>query len=102
MKTQVLEVAKYPEIVFKSTKITVTKNANGRHIAHISGNVTLHGVTKPLTMDSTLEIGEHRLHATGEFRLKQSDFGIKRVKVAGGTVTVKDQLKLNFDIVAHS
>lgn len=101
MKETVLEVAKYPEIVFKSSKITVTKAGNGHLTAHLNGNVTLHGVTKPLAFDAALEPGEHRLRASGEFQIKQSDFGIAPVSVAGGTVKVKDQLKFTFDIVAH-
>ena len=36
--------------------------------------------------------------ATGKFRFKQSDFGIKPVRVAGGTVKVKDELETEFDI----
>ena len=101
MKDSVLEVAKYPNIVFKSRKITVAKADNGHGTAHIVGDLTLHGVTKPLSFDGALEIGEHRLRASGAFFLKQSDFGIKPTSVAGGTVKVKDQLKFSFDIVAH-
>ena len=101
MKETALEVVKYPNIVFKSSKITVAKMENGHGTAHILGDVTLHGVTKPLSFDGALEIGEHRLRASGAFFLKQSDFGIKPVSVAGGSVKVKDQLKFTFDIVAH-
>jgi len=34
--------------------------------------------------------------------LKQTDFGIKPVTIAGGTVKVKDELTIEFDIVARS
>ena len=30
--------------------------------------------------------------------LKQTDFGIKPVKVAGGTIRVKDEIRVEFDI----
>jgi polyisoprenoid-binding protein YceI len=102
MKTQVLETKTYPTIVFKSTKITVTSaKTAGHHAAHIAGNLTLHGVTKPLAFDGDLEIAGGKLRAKGAFPVKQSDFGIKPVSKAGGTVKVKDELKLDFDIVAH-
>jgi hypothetical protein len=34
----------------------------------------------------------------GNAVVKQSDFGIKPVKVAGGTVKVKDEVRIEFDI----
>lgn len=42
------DVAKFPEAVFKSTKVTVT----GKGSATIAGDLTLHGVTKPVTLDA--------------------------------------------------
>ncbi|MFL5786685.1 MAG: YceI family protein [Flavisolibacter sp.] len=41
------EVAKYPSITFKSTSIT----AAGKDHYKLTGNLTMHGVTKPVTMD---------------------------------------------------
>jgi hypothetical protein len=35
------------------------------------------------------------------FSLKQTDYRIKLVAVAGGTIKVKDELKFSFDIVAR-
>jgi hypothetical protein len=41
---------------------------------------------------------------TGRYRastiLKQRDFGIQPIRVAGGTVRVKDEIRLEFDIAA--
>jgi hypothetical protein len=44
--------------------------------------------------------GDDRLRAYGEFSVKQSDFKIRVVSVAGGTLKLKDELKLTFDIIA--
>lgn len=101
MRTEVLEVAKYPEITFKSNGVTATKTGDGQYQARISGELTLHGVTRPLTMPAQLEFGDKMLRAKGAFSLKQSSFEIKPVSVAGGTVKVKDELKFTFEIVAH-
>ena len=35
----------------------------------------------------------------GEVLIKQRDFGIEPIRVAGGTVKVKDELKVQFEIV---
>ena len=101
MRDEVLEIAKYPEIVFKSTGVTATKSGDGQYQARIVGEITLHGATRPLTIAAQLEFGDKTLRARGTFALKQSSFDIKPVSVAGGTIKVKDELKFSFDILAH-
>jgi polyisoprenoid-binding protein YceI len=101
MRDEVLEVTKYPEIVFKSTGVTASKTGEGQYQGKISGELTLHGVTRPLTINAQLEFGDKTLQARGAFAVKQSSFDIKPVSVAGGTIKVKDELKFSFDIVAH-
>jgi len=41
------------------------------------------------------------LQAQGDFSLKQTDFGIKPFSAAGGTIKLKNELKFDFEIVAH-
>lgn len=101
MRNEVLEVAKHPEITFKSNSVAATKTGDGQYQARISGDLTLHGVTRPLTIGAQLEFGDKTLRAKGAFTLKQSSFEIKPVSVAGGTIKVKDELKFTFEIVAH-
>src|SRR5713226_3202633 len=90
MREGVLEVSKYPEINFKSSSVNATKTGEGQYQARISGDLTLHGVTRPLTMAAQLEFGDKSLRAKGNFVLKQSSFDIKPVSLAGGTIKVKD------------
>jgi polyisoprenoid-binding protein YceI len=101
MRDEVLEVSKYPEIAFKSSSVSASKTGEGRYQARITGEITLHGVSRPLTIAAQLEFGDKVLRAQGAFTLKQSSFGIRPVSVAGGTIKVKDELKVTFDIVAH-
>ncbi len=101
MRDEVLEVSKYPEITFKSSSVSATKTGDGQYQASIKGEITLHGVSRPLTIPAQLEFGDKVLHAKGAFSLKQSSFSIKPVSVAGGTIKVKDELKFTFDIIAH-
>ncbi len=101
MRDEVLETAKYPEIVFNSTNVTATKIDEGKYQARISGDLTLHGVTRNVTINAQLEFGENNLRALGDFPLRQANYNIKPVSVAGGTIKVKDELKFSFDIVAN-
>jgi len=101
MRDEVLEIAKYPDISFKSTSVSASKTGEGQFQARISGELTLHGVARPVAMTAQLEFGDKTLRAKGGFAIKQSNFSIKPVSVGGGTIKVKDELKFTFDIVAH-
>lgn len=80
---KVLDTEHFPEIAFRGTGPGMVK-----------GDLTLHGQTHPVTMNVRDQAG----HFTGVARLKQSDFGITPIKVAGGTVRVKDEVQIEFDI----
>lgn len=74
------DVAKFPKATFKSTAIDVTGDGRGK----LTGELTLHGVTKPVTLDVTFN-GAGTLPMTQTYvvgfdavgTLKRTDFGIK-------------------------
>jgi len=102
MREEVLEVEKYPAVVFSSTNISANRLAEGRYRARIIGDLTLHGVTqKNLWISAEATVAGDSLRAQGEFSLKQTDFGIKPFSAAGGTIKLKNELKFSFDIAAQ-
>jgi polyisoprenoid-binding protein YceI len=101
MKEKVLDIKSYPEIIFKSTKVISQKNMGDNFEIQIQGDLTLHGVTKNISIPANVLLHENRLITHGEFQIKQSDFGIKLFSAAGGTIKVKNELKLSFNLVAH-
>jgi polyisoprenoid-binding protein YceI len=102
MREQVLEIAKYPEIVFASSNISVTKLAEGRYRARVIGDLTFHGATqKNLWITPEVTVSGESLSAKGVFSLKQTDFGIKPFSAAAGTIKLKNELKFSFDIAAE-
>jgi polyisoprenoid-binding protein YceI len=88
----VLDSQRFPEIRFVSRTI----EAAGGDRFRVSGELTLHGVTRPVVV--RVELGGGRY--TGSATVKQSEFGMKPVTVAGGTVKVKDAVEIVFEIVA--
>lgn len=92
MQDKVLESATFPQIRFESTAIR--KVAEGKWA--VTGNLTLHGKTNPVTVDVGLQGNAY----AGQATIKQSQFGIKSVSAAGGAVKVKDELRIEFVIVA--
>lgn len=101
MNQDVLESAKYPTIVFESTASSVNQIGDGRYQVKVNGNLSLHGVTKNLTVPAQLAVLGDMFRASGEFPLLQASYGIQPVSVAGGTLKLKDELKFTFDIVAR-
>jgi polyisoprenoid-binding protein YceI len=88
---EVLDVNRFREIRFESTSGERTES--GEWIVH--GQLTLHGQSRPVATTITEDQG----HFRGAMTLRQTDYGITPISVAGGTVKVKDELKIDFDIV---
>jgi polyisoprenoid-binding protein YceI len=101
MRREVLETARYPEIVFMSKSIRMSRTNENGYSAKITGSLSLHGVTRDQVIAAQVTAEGYRLRAQGEFTLRQSDYNIKPVSAMGGTLKVKDDLKLSFDIVAE-
>jgi polyisoprenoid-binding protein YceI len=102
MKGEVLETSRFPEIVFESDTVSGEMIFQGRYRINMSGNVSLHGTTRNEKVQAQVTAGEEQLRAEGDFHLRQSDYGIKLVKVAGGALKVKDEVKITFDIQAQA
>ena len=90
---KVLDSERFPEIGFRSTRI--------EHISDrkwlVHGELNLHGQTQPVNVDVTEQNGHYR----GIAELKQKDFGINPISLGGGTVKVKNELRVEFDIVGR-
>ncbi len=101
MQDNVLESGKYPEIVYDCTRVSVSDTGNGQNPITLHGNLTLHGVSRGLTIPVRVAVTGDMLRAFGEFSLRQSDYNIKVVSAIGGGLKVKDEVKFSFDIVAR-
>jgi polyisoprenoid-binding protein YceI len=101
MRLEVLETAQYPEIVFQSTETTASKIADGWYRLGIIGTLSLHGVTNPHRIDAQLRIMDDEVRLTGDCALAQSAYRVARVSAVGGLITLKDELKIVFDLVAR-
>jgi len=96
---QFLDVEKYPQMRFVSTK--VTPGPNGTLL--VEGNLTLHGVTKPFTLRTTLNKDAPSpfdkrptlgFSATGS--LRRSDFGISTyLPLIGDEVSIQIDAEFN-------
>jgi polyisoprenoid-binding protein YceI len=102
LSEQVLDVQRFPTIVFRSRRVSTTARTANTADMLIEGDLTLHGTTRPIAIrtNATLDAGG-RLTARGAFSLKQTDFGMVPVTAAGGTIRVKDELDVQFVLKAN-
>ena len=95
MLEKVLEAARFP-----FARLRVTANAWQPPSAQLEVVLTLHGVTRTLSVPAQIALHDGELEASGEFSIKQTDFGITPFSVLGGALAVEDDLILRFDLVA--
>ena len=95
------DVAKFPTITFQSTKIWKT----GEGTAKMTGNLTLHGVTKEVTFDVTgptkvIQVMGTRRGASATTKINRQDFGMVFMSNAlpGGDQMIADPVTITLDI----
>ena len=99
MHGEVLETAKYPEIVFKSTQVRYSKTPEHVYETKIDGDMTLHGVTRKITIPVRITVDGASLRATGKFEIQRKDYNIETKSAGGGSVKVSKTLEITFNIV---
>ena len=93
------DAAKFPEITFKSTKV----EKSGADALKVSGDLTMHGVTKPVVLNVKVnKIGDNAMMKTksagfdADFTFKRSDFG-----VSYGVPAVSDDIRVRATLSAN-
>ena len=101
MKNNVLEVAKYPQITYEASDIQVARLDGVLYSANINGKLSFHGVSRNQPIAARIMDSGDMLRISGDFMLRQSDFQVKPVSVAGGAMKLKDELKFTFEMIAR-
>lgn len=100
-RDDVLEAARYPEIVFQNANVAAQQTGEGSYRVRLSGDLSLHGVTRSQTLDANATLTPSSLRAQGRFGLRMSDYRIRPVTALGGAIKLKDDLECAFDIFAQ-
>ncbi len=101
MHGEVLETARYPEADFQSSTITASSLADYQYRLRIAGQWTMHGVTHPEQFEAVLKLATDGILLAGQLTLLQSRYGIRPVSALGGTIRLKDEVRLGFDLVGE-
>src|SRR5262249_45264120 len=100
MHDEVLETSVYRTIAYRAGVIRAETIGQGRYRLNIDGDLSLHGVTHRQRIDAELTVFGDGLRLAGGSTLRISDFGIRPVTALGGTIKLKDELNLSFDLAA--
>jgi polyisoprenoid-binding protein YceI len=100
LREDVLETAKYPQIVFTSKSVTSERRGDGTFDVRLTGDLKLHGVKKQITIPARVSVENGTLHAIGVIELRQTDFKITPFSFVSGSVGIRDVVTISFDIVA--
>ena len=95
------DVEKFPKLTFKSSRISDVKGDNFK----LHGDLTIHGVTRPVTLDVTAEgrgkdpWGGERAGFTARTQIKRSDYGLTyNQALETGGFLVGDDIKISLDV----
>lgn len=88
------DVAKYPQATFESTSITAGGDKGASHT--VTGNLTLHGVTKSVTFPATIAVAPDAVTVDSTFSLNRKDFGINYAGLADDLI--RDDVVLTLKI----
>jgi polyisoprenoid-binding protein YceI len=96
------DAAQYPEMTFQGTQVEKESDSEFK----VTGNLTLHGVTKPVVLkveDVSSEAkdpwGGTRIGATAKTKIKRSDFGLNwNAALETGGFVIGDEVKIEFEL----
>ena len=101
-REELLETSRYAETVFRSAGVASRRVSEGRYQVRITGDLSLHGVSRELAIEAMATFEGDELRAQGGFRLRLTDFNVRPISVAGGLLKLKDEVQLSFDILARA
>ncbi|MGA0556325.1 YceI family protein [Larkinella sp. VNQ87] len=90
-----LEALKYPKVTFTSNEI----DQEGNKLT-VKGNLTFHGVTKPVVIQATRQDDGGQLTIKGDFQIRLSDYKVEKPSLM--MVPVDEEVKLRMLMVFKS
>lgn len=92
---------KYPKAHFKGTivdKAGINFEKDGSYNVEVSGNITIHGVTKPLTAPGQMIVKNGKVNASGSFTLTVADFDIEVPKIVRDNIAKTVKVTVRSDL----
>ena len=97
LREALFDVARYPEIAFKSRRVTST----GPNSAEIAGDLTMHGVTREIVLNVQLLSNDGTRWRVTTAPLRRSQFGLLFSKSAELVSGIADEVAVDIEIAAQ-
>lgn len=98
---RVLDTARFADVQFRSHSVTGREvGRTNTYEVQVTGDVTIHGVSREVVVPMTVSFEGNTLRARGRGTIRHDQFGLTPVAVAAGTVRVRNEIDIDFDIVA--
>ena len=102
-----MESSQFPKAQFKGS-ITSTDQINlkvdGTYYAEVSGNLTIHGVTKSINAPVTFKVSNGNVQADCALKLLVADYGIEIPSIVKNNIAkeIEIEIKANYEILGNS
>jgi polyisoprenoid-binding protein YceI len=106
-----LDVAKYPQIIFETTSVDKVKTEDNKTTAEVTGKMTIHGITKKITVPVKITYLKDKLHErfpqlNGDLLVLRAKFVVKRsdYEINKGVMEdkVSDEIELTLALAGQS
>lgn len=95
-----LKTSTYKKIVFQLSEVKrLEPTGNGKFKVKTSGNLTIAGVKKAISLDLDMTLAGNKITLIGEKKLKMTDYKIDPPKALLGTITTGDDITIKFNTV---
>ena len=97
LREEVLDGVKFPVINLRAVGVSGT-----HHQPVVTVSITLKDTAQRIDVPVNVSYRDREISVTGEFALKQTDFGMTPFSVGMGALQVRDELRIRFAIVART
>ena len=95
-----MKAEQYPEILFRLATYEISASTTGASASHVkaNGTLTIAGHEQPVVLEGEILPGMAGFRVQGQYKLRMSDYGIKPPTMMMGTIRVKDDVVVHFDL----
>jgi len=93
-----MESTKFPKATFNGKIVnlsTIDFSKSGKYPATVEGELTIHGVKKPVVATGTIEVKDTKVHSNSTFQVKVADYDIKIPSLVADKIAESIEVKVN-------
>ncbi len=96
-----METEKFPKATFQGTIQGYQLNVTGQQAAKANGKLSIHGITKEVEVQGTVDIGKETVHLQSKFKVKLDDYGVPRPQLLWQNIAEEVEVTIDFTFIPH-